>query len=129
MTISKPVHIAVAVVERGPDVLIGRRPLEVPLGGLWEFPGGKLRPGETPDNAACRECQEETGLEIRILRYLKTVDHSYPHGNLRLHFLLAEPLDADRHPAEPFRWVPRAVLSQYTFPPANAAIVDQLVGS
>ena len=74
MTIpSEPVSIAVAVVQHAGTVLIGRRAPEAPLGGLWEFPGGKVGPDETPGEAAARECREETGLAVRIGR-------PYPHS-------------------------------------------------
>lgn len=55
-----PQSIAIAVVQRGEQFLIGQRPLGVALAGLWEFPGGKVLPGESPEAAAVRECQEET---------------------------------------------------------------------
>jgi 8-oxo-dGTP diphosphatase len=129
MSSPEPTPIAVAVVQRGDAVLIGQRPAEVPLGGLWEFPGGKLLPGETPELAAQRECREEAGLAIRILRPLDTIEHAYRHGQLRLHFFLAEPLDPDACPAEPFRWVARSDLGRYQFPPANQAVLEQLANN
>lgn len=127
MTDASPIPIAVVVVQWGERVLIGPRPAGAALAGLWEFPGGKIQPDETPQQAACRECREETGLEIRILRELEVVEHTYPHGRLRLHFLLAEPQDPQMPPATPFRWVARHELGNYAFPPANATVVSRLI--
>ncbi|MBI3839784.1 MAG: NUDIX domain-containing protein, partial [Planctomycetia bacterium] len=63
---ARPVEIAVAVVEGDGKFLIGQRETGVPLAGLWEFPGGKVEPGEPAENAAIRECLEETGWLVRI---------------------------------------------------------------
>ncbi|NUQ61902.1 MAG: (deoxy)nucleoside triphosphate pyrophosphohydrolase [Pirellulales bacterium] len=122
----EPAPIAIAVVEHEGQVLIGQRPAGVALAGYWEFPGGKIATGETPEAAAARECREETGLEVRILRPLATLDHQYEHGTVRLHFLAAEPVADAAIPAPPFRWIPRSELGDYRFPPANAGILKRL---
>src|SRR5437764_2006476 len=59
-----PTPIAVAVVEKDGHFLVGQRPEGVSLAGLWEFPGGKIEPGESPEAAAVRECLEETGVDV-----------------------------------------------------------------
>jgi mutator protein MutT len=123
------IGVALAVVRHADRVLIGRRPEGVPLAGLWEFPGGKVRPDESPEEAAVRECREETGLEIRLRDRLATVEHQYAHGRVRLDFFAAEPADPERAPAEPFRWVPIVELGGYCFPPANAGVVNRLRGA
>jgi len=119
--------IAVAVVLHGGKVLIGRRPEGVPLSGLWEFPGGKVRPGESLSEATARECREETGLEIRVGQPFPPVVHQYAHGRVCLTFFAAEPIAPNLPPKEPFRWVPLADLRAYPFPPANAPIVEQVL--
>lgn len=121
-------EIAVAVVEWEDRFLIGLRPAGAPLAGYWEFPGGKLRPGETPAQAAARECLEETRLVVEIGRAYPTVEHDYDHGRLRLHFLAARPVDPQANPAARFRWVRRSELSGYEFPPANALLLSLLTG-
>lgn len=118
--------IAVAVVLRGDHVLIGRRPPGVPLAGLWEFPGGKVQPGETPAAAAVRECQEETGLAVEVMHEYTSVTHDYPHGRVELRFFQAAPLVGAQSPRAPFRWVSLADLNRYEFPPANAALLTEL---
>ena len=120
-------QIAVAVVERRGQYLSGLRPDGATLAGYWEFPGGKVAPGETAEQAACRECLEETGLEVRVSGQYLTVDYSYPHGPVRLHFFACSPTAQRRPLPERFRWVATSQLHEYRFPPANAALLEQLL--
>jgi A/G-specific adenine glycosylase len=69
-------EIVVAVVRRNGRYLIGKRPTSGLLGGLWEFPGGKIEPGETHEQALVREVREETGLEVSVGACIATVDHA-----------------------------------------------------
>ena len=120
-----PLLIAIAVVECDDRFLVGMRP-DGPLAGYWEFPGGKVRLGETPADAAVRECLEETGVRISLGPLLARIQHAYDHGLLELHFYAAAPEDARSIPRPPFRWVSRAELATLRFPPANAAVLSQL---
>jgi mutator protein MutT len=121
--------IAIAVVQREGRVLIGQRPAGVPLAGLWEFPGGKLQPHETPAQAACRECLEETGLEVAIRSCLAVERHEYDYGRLELHFFDCVPSTPVPSPQPPFQFVPVTELGRYDFPAANAALIQQLLAS
>ncbi|MGE0609507.1 MAG: (deoxy)nucleoside triphosphate pyrophosphohydrolase [Pirellulales bacterium] len=125
----QPSQIAIAVVFRQDDVLIGQRPAGVPLAGLWEFPGGKVQPGETLVAAAVRECLEETGLLVDADREYPSVTHDYPHGRLELHFFRCTPRDPLQPPAAPFVWAPRMELARYAFPPANASLLELLAAA
>lgn len=118
-------RVAIAVVEQGNSVLVGVRPASVPLPGMHEFPGGKVRNGETPAEAACRECEEETGLATEEIEPLRVVDHHYAHGDLQLHFFRCRAVGTAT-PREPFRWVPRDKLAELEFPPANADVIAAL---
>ena len=119
-------EIAVAVVEHQGQYLIGRRRDGVPLAGLWEFPGGKMLPGETPPAAAVRECLEETGLRIVPGTSCDVIEYDYPHARLRLHFVRCQVVDRNSELLPGYRWVPSGELKEYEFPPANGAIIAQL---
>ena len=88
---SQPTPIAIAVVRREGRYLVGRRGAGKALAGMWEFPGGKVEPGETAEQAALRECREETGLEVHVVEVLSKTSHNYDHGSVQLTFLLCEP--------------------------------------
>jgi len=125
----EPVPIAVAVVMDGGRVLIGPRAPGKPLAGLWEFPGGKAAPGESVQAAAERECMEETGLRVRVVRVLDETTWSYEHAAVRLVFFEAVPQDPTAEPKQPFVWVAVGQLGQYAFPPANGGILAKLLAA
>ncbi len=98
------------------------------LAGCSEFPGGKVHPGETPEACACRECLEETLLEVTAVELLLRRTFTYPHGTFDLHFWLCRPTSdgavQDTHNG--FRWVTNAELATLTFPGGNAPVVGLL---
>jgi A/G-specific adenine glycosylase len=120
--------IAVAVVRRRDRVLIGKRPPEGLLGGLWEFPGGKIEPGESPEEAAGRELREEMCIEAAIGRPIAVVPHAYSHFRITLHAFEAtwtsgEPCgDA----VSEWKWVQPDELGNYAFPAANRPVLEQI---
>lgn len=122
----EPKLIAIAVVQRRDRFLIGQRPAGKPLAGCWEFPGGHVRAGELPSDAAIRECLEETGISTRIVGIFPEIMHDYAHDRVRLHFFACEPLDDRQAPRSPFRWVARSELGRYRFPDANREILARL---
>lgn len=125
------VKIALAVCV-APDgrILVARRTRNSDLGGLWEFPGGKIGPGEDPQVAAIRELTEETGVQARPARPLGPFDWDYPHVRLRFFPLLCElngdPAAATGLQGQEVRWVAPPDLPALAFPPANADLVNSL---
>jgi mutator protein MutT len=124
----REVEVALALVWRRGRLLIARRPAGVHLAGYWEFPGGKLRPGETPEIAAVREVVEEVGLRCRARARRAPIVHDYPDRRVTLH-----PVDCDWEHGEAERlqvddvaWVEPGELNGYTFPDANRALLRAL---
>ncbi|MFQ5746824.1 MAG: A/G-specific adenine glycosylase [Gemmatimonadota bacterium] len=121
-------EVAVAVVSRDRRILIARRPEDGLLGGLWEFPGGKLEPEETPEEAAAREVREEVGLDVRIGSPIGRVEHAFSHFRITLHAFWASCVDGSAEPAgaRDCRWVLTSELDDYAFPAANRSILRTL---
>ncbi|MDS3861093.1 A/G-specific adenine glycosylase [Thermosynechococcaceae cyanobacterium BACA0444] len=122
--------IGVAVIWNSQNqVLIDRRPADGLLGGLWEFPGGKVEPNETIPACIQREIQEEIGIEIVVGDELIRVDHAYSHFKVTLVVHHCQYLSGDPQPlaCEEVRWVTVAELNDYPFPKANEKIITALL--
>lgn len=120
--------MALAVALRGGKVLVAERDAAAHLGGCWEFPGGKIEPGEEPRSAALRELTEETGLEGGTAEPLVVLVHGYPDRTVRLHaYLVREPAGEVRvDGGRKWAWLPPAELASLPMPEANAAILRAL---
>ena len=122
-------HIGVAVIRDDiGEFLIDRRPSEGLLGGLWEFPGGKIEPGESPEACIVREVQEEINLEVTVEEPLITLDHAYTHFRVTLHVHLCRYVSGTPQAiaCEEIRWVSLAEMAEYPFPKANSKIIAAL---
>ncbi|MCH7496765.1 MAG: A/G-specific adenine glycosylase [Candidatus Marinimicrobia bacterium] len=115
------VPVALGVVWRGDELLICRRPSDGLLGGLWEFPGGKLEPGETSAEAVRREIMEEVGLAVEVGPFIGTVRHTYTHFAITLDAYHCISRDGEARPlgCTQVRWIRLAELSRFAFPKAN----------
>jgi mutator protein MutT len=123
-------RIAIAIAQKGEQFLVGKRADGVPLAGFWEFPGGKVEVGETFEQAAARECLEETGVSVRVNRLLMARYHDYPHGRLHMQFFECfASTDAKQASQirEPFQWVHRSELRHLQFPDANREVIHLLL--
>jgi 8-oxo-dGTP diphosphatase len=120
------VHVAVAViVDARQRILIALRPEGVHQGGLWEFPGGKVEPGETVQQALSREISEELGLRVTDSRPLIKIQHDYNDKSVLLDVCWVDQFDgvAEGREGQPICWVGPEDLSHYHFPAANQSIV------
>ncbi|MCS6813885.1 MAG: A/G-specific adenine glycosylase [Cyanobacteria bacterium] len=126
----KIIGVAVIWNQQG-QILIDRRPQEGLLGGLWEFPGGKVEPGETIPDCIRREIQEELGIQVEVGEQLTTVDHAYSHFRVTLHVHHCRHLSGEPQPiaCEEIRWVTLEELDQFPFPKANCHIIAALRSS
>ena len=130
---SKPIpeyHIAVGVVHKDNHVLITQRKADSLLGGLWEFPGGKVKSGETAENACIREIQEEVNLSVEIIEYLTRVKHAYTHFKIVMDVFGCRYQSGEvvlNGPAD-YRWITVDEIDQYPFPAANHKFIPLIVG-
>jgi A/G-specific adenine glycosylase len=123
----KLIGVAVVWNEQG-QILIDRRPQEGLLGGLWEFPGGKIEPGETVEECIRRELQEELAIDVEVGDRLMTIDHTYSHFKVTLNVYHCRHTQGEPQPIEcdEVRWVEVAELDQFPFPKANGQIIDAI---
>lgn len=128
MSSTSVVEVALALVRRQGALLITRRPRHTHLGGLWEFPGGKCGPGESPEACAEREALEEVGVRCRAVRRRPPIEFAYPERTVRLHPVECEYLGGAPRPLEvaEWAWVTPSDLNTYAFPPANAGLLSEL---
>lgn len=121
---------AVALIDPDGRVLLAQRPEGKSLAGLWEFPGGKVEPGETPEAALIRELHEELGIDTwrSCLAPLTFASHSYDDFHLLMPLFACRRWEGIVHPREGQRlaWVQPARLSDYPMPPADAPLVPIL---
>lgn len=124
----RPTHVGIGLIRRGGAYLVRKRPEGTVYAGYWEFPGGKCEPGETPAETTVRECLEETGLAVVVVRLRRVIEHHYPHGHVRLHFFDCEPANLDDEPSDGSgcQWIAAAELRSLRFPEANEPILDEL---
>jgi len=113
---------AVVITEHG--VLLCQRPDEPHLPLLWEFPGGKIDPGESPQQALERELQEELDVGSTIGEQIAEVEHHYPEKSVRIRFFVAD-INGDPRAVihRELRWIRAADLDGYDVPPANRSVV------
>ena len=124
---TKNIGVAVITDEQG-NILIDRRKQEGLLGGLWEFPGGKIEAGETMEECVSREIKEELGIEIEVGSKLITIDHAYTHFKVTLNVFNCKHLSGEPQPIEcdEVKWVTLDEISDYPFPKANTQIIEAL---
>ncbi len=98
------------------------------MGGLWEFPGGKLEPGESVAECIVREIREELGIEIAVGAHLISIDHTYPDFSMTLIVHNCQHLSGIPQPIEcdEVKWVEVTELDNYEFPRANSVIIEAI---
>jgi 8-oxo-dGTP diphosphatase len=122
--------VAAALIDRDNRVLISRRPAGKPMAGLWEFPGGKVSAGETPESALVRELREELGIEVcdTCLAPFTFASHAYESFHLLMPLYLCRSWEGDIVPREgqDIKWVRAGRLRDYPMPPADLPLIPML---
>lgn len=122
---------AAALLDGDGRVLIAQRPAGKSMAGLWEFPGGKVKPGETPEYALARELEEELGIDIRetCLSPIAFASHRYPDFHLLMPLYTCRMWNGTPVPREgqTIQWVRPVDLYEYEMPPADVPLVAQLI--
>jgi len=124
----KKIEAVVAVMENDGRILIQKRPSRGLLADLWEFPGGKVKPGESLTAALRREVREELGAGIEDIRRLTTVRHAYTRFQVTLHAYACRIRDPHFKTGPRRRWVTLSSIRKYPMPSGSVKIVDFLAG-
>ena len=127
------INVVAAIIRRQQDDTIELFATQRGYGdfaGVWEFPGGKIEPDETPEQALIREIQEELNVTVRVGRLADIVEYDYPAFHLTMHCYLCELAgDADRLELREHlsaKWVTRGALDSIRWLPADQGLVDKL---
>ena len=121
----KTIEVVAAIIVRGGEVFAAQRGYGE-WRGWWEFPGGKIEPGECPQEALVREIREELDAEIEVGGLLETVEGDYPAFHLTMHCFMctlrSESMHLNEHEAS--AWLTRDTLDSVKWLPADAGLVD-----
>jgi 8-oxo-dGTP diphosphatase len=132
VTANRPLLLvtAAALIDREKRVLLAERPAGKAMAGLWEFPGGKVGSGETPEAALVRELKEELGIETSpgCLWPLGFASHAYETFHLLMPLFACRVWSGEPHPREGQRlaWVQVSELGNYAMPPADVPLIEAL---
>lgn len=123
--------VAVALVDMDGRVLLARRPKGKPLAGYWEFPGGKIQDGETPESALIRELKEELDIDVHqsCLAPLQFASHEYEDFYLLMPLFVCRRWQGIVNPMEgqELKWVKPKDLKNYPLPPADIPLIPVLI--
>jgi len=121
---------ACALLDADRRVLLAQRPPGKPMAGLWEFPGGKIEAGETPEDTLIRELREELGIETRVecLAPLSFASHAYEDFHLLMPLFVCRRYEGIPAPLEgqTLKWVAPRLLRDYPMPPADLPLIPAL---
>jgi 8-oxo-dGTP diphosphatase len=123
------IAVVAAVIEKDGSFLVTRRQSGVHLAGMWEFPGGKINPGETHEQALRRELREELDTDVQVNELAHYTVHGYDDRTVSLYFYRCT-LHGTPAPqlGQQMRWVQRQELPTLRFPPADEELIKRLVG-
>lgn len=117
--------VTCAIIFFGKKILATRRARGLHLEGLWEFPGGKIEPGENAEECIVREIREELNIEINILKSLSSIEHHYPEKSIRLIPFLCEITSGNLLLTEhsEFRWLTKEEIDSMNWAAADRELI------
>lgn len=122
--------VACALIDPDGRVLLAQRPADKAMGGLWEFPGGKMEPGEAPESALIRELREELGIAVKeaCLAPFTFASHAYTDFHLLMPLYLCRRWEGTPQPLEhqALKWVRPKDMASYPMPPADLPLLPML---
>ncbi len=120
--------VTAAVIRKNGRLLIAQRPFGGRLGGLWEFPGGKVESGETLPQCLRREIKEELGVRIKVGEPITSIEHAYTHFKITLHAFECELVSGQPQAlqVQDFKWVRMSELEKYAFARTDLRIIESL---
>ncbi len=121
----KDIQAVIAIIKKGNDYFIQKRPSKGLLADLWEFPGGKVKPGESKKKALIRELNEELGVQLKSSKHLFDVKHFYTQFKVNLSVFSCS-LDKEPKIDATHRWVSFKDFSKYPMPSGSAKIIEKL---
>jgi mutator protein MutT len=122
------ITVVAAIIRRNRKILITRRPPDVPLPNLWEFPGGKVEASESLQSALQREIREELNVDVLVGEEFFRTEHHYTNKSVRLHFFNCVIIEGEPRPVAvtDLRWVDPCDLQQFEFPEADRQLLENL---
>lgn len=126
----KILNIAVGIIRNAQgEIFITRRAADAHMANKWEFPGGKIESGESPEQALARELQEEVGIDVSAASLFDKLEYQFPDRHITLWFFLVESWEGEPWGKEgqPGRWLRQQELVAEDFPPANEPVIARLV--
>jgi 8-oxo-dGTP diphosphatase len=126
--LNAPIVVTAAIITDGKKVLIAQRKSTGRLPNKWEFPGGKVEAGETPESCLKREIMEEFGIEVSIGQFLGESTYKYDFGLIRLLAFRTFWIEGELNPKahEAIEWVTPDKISNYDFAPADIPFVEKI---
>ena len=126
---SNIIRVTAAILEKDGKILIAKRKTGDKLfAGLWEFPGGKVEEGETPEECMARELKEELDIEVEVGELITSNKHKYPHGIFELLAYRVKHISGEMvlNDHEEIKWVTADEMSNFEFPPADFPIIKKI---
>ena len=125
---SSPTAVVAGIIKQNGKYLITKRFENSHLGGMWEFPGGKIMTGESDLTALKRELKEELGIDCDVGNLVYETTYHYPDISINIRFYECELLSGTPKPLEcaEVKWIKRSELSQHEFPPSDIKLIEML---